>query len=217
MAEQQPGDQQQPQEVAKEKKPTKRKSSWKAKLFILLILVIILLIPAVFLLQYVKPNEFGVKVVRIGIKRGVHKEIYGPGYHLVLPFGMEEMNRLPKDIQVLELTNHPKTAAKASRVEKAAHIQTSDGFFVDVDVSILYRIVDPYKVFTIASGVFKLNFPLFLLASALSRSLRFFAVAALFRKFGPGIKNFIDKYFNLLAILFFILLFGGFLVIKFLF
>jgi len=73
----------------------------------------------------------------------------------------------------------------------------------------------PYKVFTIASGVFKLNFFLFLVASTLSRSLRFFAVAALFRKFGPEIKSVIDKYFNLLAILFFILLFGGFLIIKF--
>ncbi len=74
----------------------------------------------------------------------------------------------------------------------------------------------PYKVFTIASGVFKLKFFLFLLASTISRSLRFFVVAALLRKFGPGIKEFIDKYFNLLAILFFILLFGGFLAIKFL-
>lgn len=74
----------------------------------------------------------------------------------------------------------------------------------------------PYKVFTIASGVFKLNFFLFLLASTISRSLRFFAVATLFRIFGPSIKGFIDKYFNLLALLFFILLFGGFLVIKFL-
>ncbi len=73
----------------------------------------------------------------------------------------------------------------------------------------------PYKVFTIASGVFKLNFVLFVIASTISRSLRFFAIAALFRKFGPGIKSFIDKYFNLLALLFFILLFGGFLVIKF--
>jgi len=72
----------------------------------------------------------------------------------------------------------------------------------------------PYKVFTIASGVFKLNFFLFVIASTISRSLRFFAIAALFRKFGPGIKIFIDKYFNLLAILFFILLFGGFLVVK---
>lgn len=73
----------------------------------------------------------------------------------------------------------------------------------------------PYKVFTIASGVFKLNFFLFVIASAISRSFRFFAIAALFRKFGPKIKSFIDKYFNLLAILFFILLFGGFLVVKF--
>jgi len=73
----------------------------------------------------------------------------------------------------------------------------------------------PYKVFTIASGVFKLNFFLFVIASTISRSLRFFAIAALFRKFGPGIKIFIDKYFNLLAILFFILLLGGFLVVRF--
>lgn len=73
----------------------------------------------------------------------------------------------------------------------------------------------PYKVFTIASGVFKLNFFLFVIASTISRSLRFFIIAALFRKFGPEIKIFIDKYFNFLAILFFILLLGGFLVIKF--
>jgi uncharacterized membrane protein YdjX (TVP38/TMEM64 family) len=74
----------------------------------------------------------------------------------------------------------------------------------------------PYKIFTIASGVFKLNFVLFLIASTISRSLRFFAVAALFKKFGPGIKTFIDKYFNLMAILFFILIFGGFLLVKYL-
>ena len=73
----------------------------------------------------------------------------------------------------------------------------------------------PYKVFTIASGVFKLNFPLFVLASALSRSLRFFLVAGLFKKFGPGIKVFIDKYFNWLAIAFVVLLFGGFMLIKY--
>ena len=74
----------------------------------------------------------------------------------------------------------------------------------------------PYKIFTISSGVFKLNFPLFVLASAISRSLRFFLVAGLFRKFGPSIKSYIDRYFNLLAVLFFVLIFGGFLVIKYL-
>lgn len=73
----------------------------------------------------------------------------------------------------------------------------------------------PYKIFTIASGVFKLNFLLFVVASTISRSLRFFAVAALFKKFGPEIKGFIDKYFNWLAILFFLLVFGGFVLIKY--
>ncbi len=73
----------------------------------------------------------------------------------------------------------------------------------------------PYKVFTIASGVFRLNFLLFLIASTISRSLRFFLEAGLLRKFGPNIKSFIEKYFNWLALLFFILLLGGFLVIKY--
>ena len=99
------------------------------------------------MLVYVEPNEYGIKVVRIGTNRGVQKEVYGPGLHLVLPFGIQQMHKLPRDIQVLELTNFPKTAARMARVEKAAHIQTSDGFFVDVDVSILYRINDPYRVF----------------------------------------------------------------------
>jgi membrane protein YqaA with SNARE-associated domain len=74
----------------------------------------------------------------------------------------------------------------------------------------------PYKIFTIASGVFKMNFPLFVLASTISRSLRFFGVAVLFWKFGPSIKVFIDKYFNILGWAFFILLLGGFLIIKYL-
>ena len=101
-----------------------------------------------FMLEYVEPNEYGIKIVKIGVKRGVQKKIYSPGYHLVLPFGFEEMDRLPKDVQVLELSNSPQTAATKNPLP-AAHIQTSDGFYVDVDVSFLYRIQDPYLVFTI--------------------------------------------------------------------
>jgi membrane protein YqaA with SNARE-associated domain len=74
----------------------------------------------------------------------------------------------------------------------------------------------PYKVFTIGAGVFELNLGKFILASALSRSARFFIVAALLYKFGAPIKEFIDKYFNLLATLFILLLVGGFVVIKYL-
>jgi membrane protein DedA with SNARE-associated domain len=54
-----------------------------------------------------------------------------------------------------------------------------------------------------------------LIASAIARSARFFIVAGLIYFFGPPIKKFIDKYFNLLAILFVILLVGGFVLIKY--
>jgi regulator of protease activity HflC (stomatin/prohibitin superfamily) len=97
---------------------------------------------------YVRPNEYGIKVVRVGINTGVHKEVYDAGLTFILPFGLQQMFRLPKGVQVLELTNFPETAAKHARKDRAAHIQTSDGFFVDVDVSILYHIKDPYLVFT---------------------------------------------------------------------
>ncbi len=74
----------------------------------------------------------------------------------------------------------------------------------------------PYKIFTISAGAFDVDFLLFLLASTVSRTARFFLVASLIWKFGEPIKAFIDKYFNLLALVFTILLVGGFIVIKYL-
>ena len=73
----------------------------------------------------------------------------------------------------------------------------------------------PYKVFTITAGATKINFPVFLLASALGRGGRFMIVSALIFIFGARIKTYIDKYFDLLSIIFVILLILGFVVIKF--
>jgi len=75
----------------------------------------------------------------------------------------------------------------------------------------------PYKVFTISAGAFGINFPVFLLASAVSRAARFFIVGWLIYKFGPGIRAFIDRYFNVLAVVFVILLVGGFILIRYIF
>ena len=71
----------------------------------------------------------------------------------------------------------------------------------------------PYKVITISAGAFDINFPMFLIASTISRSARFFIVGGLFFFFGSKIKPWIDKYFNILAILFTILLILGFVAI----
>jgi len=75
----------------------------------------------------------------------------------------------------------------------------------------------PYKVFTIAAGAFKIDFPVFVLASIAGRAGRFFLVALLIYKFGPPIKSFVDRYFNLLTIGFLVLLVLGFVLIKYIF
>ena len=75
----------------------------------------------------------------------------------------------------------------------------------------------PFKIITISAGAFNINFPMFMIASTISRSARFFLVALLIKKFGKPITIFIDKYFNILSIVFTILLIGGFFALKFLF
>ena len=72
----------------------------------------------------------------------------------------------------------------------------------------------PFKFITIASGVFSLNIFLFILTAFIARGLRFYLLACLLFIFGEKIKILIDKYFNILAVLFFILLLGSFMLIK---
>ena len=115
---------------------------------ILIAVIVLIILGYNLFFVYVKPDQYGIKVARVGINRGVQKKIYQAGLTFVLPFGLQQMYQLPKGIQVLELTNFPDTAAAMARKDRAAHIQTSDGFFVDVDVSFLYHIKDPYMVFT---------------------------------------------------------------------
>ncbi len=72
----------------------------------------------------------------------------------------------------------------------------------------------PYKLFTISAGAFKINFLNFILASAISRSARFFLVAAVLKIFGERFKVYIERYFNIFALTFGILIVVGFLVLK---
>lgn len=70
----------------------------------------------------------------------------------------------------------------------------------------------PYKVITIASGATALDPTVFIVASALSRGLRFFLLAGLLWYFGPPIRRFIDKHLGLLTVVFFTILLGGFII-----
>ncbi len=74
----------------------------------------------------------------------------------------------------------------------------------------------PYAIFTISSGVFNINIWGFILASTLGRATRFYIVSILVGIYGDRIKTFIDKYFNMLIIVFTVMLIGGILTSKFL-
>lgn len=73
----------------------------------------------------------------------------------------------------------------------------------------------PYKVFTLAAGVFHISLPMFILASLVGRSARFFLVAALLWWFGQPVKQFIDKYFNVLSLILVSLLIAGFTLFRY--
>ena len=75
----------------------------------------------------------------------------------------------------------------------------------------------PYKVITIASGAVHLNLITFLVASIVSRGMRFFLVSALLWYFGPSVRKIIEKNLNFFAILFFAILLLGFIVIRYVF
>ncbi len=74
----------------------------------------------------------------------------------------------------------------------------------------------PYKLVTIASGLAHFNLVVFVLASILTRGLRFFLVAGLLRQFGTPIRNFIEQRLTLVTTAFAILVVLGFAVLRYL-
>jgi len=103
-----------------------------------------------FLSVYVGPGEFAVKQVQLGFlifEKGIQNKIYGSGYTLQIPY-IQKVYIFPRRLQVLEFTDRPSPEEKFRHFEKAAYIQTSDGYYVRVDLSIIYKITDPYKLIT---------------------------------------------------------------------
>jgi len=73
----------------------------------------------------------------------------------------------------------------------------------------------PYKLITVAAGVFQINFLMFVMASVIGRGMRFFLVAYLTHKLGARYKDSIEKYIDVLSIAFVLLVVFGFLSIKY--
>jgi membrane protein YqaA with SNARE-associated domain len=74
----------------------------------------------------------------------------------------------------------------------------------------------PYKVFTVAAGVMDVSLATLLVASAIGRSARFFAVAAVFFLLGRQVRALIERYFDLLTWAFLALGVAGFVAVRYL-
>ncbi len=73
----------------------------------------------------------------------------------------------------------------------------------------------PYKIVTIASGIAHFSLPVFIVASIVTRGIRFYLVAGLLYWFGEPIRAFIERRLTLVTTLFVVALVGGFVVIKY--
>ena len=93
---------------------------------------------------YIGPDEVGIPQVAFGSGSGIRHELLGTGIHVVVP-GYERVHIFPTDLQSLDMSAHGERS-QSGRTTEAIRIQTSDGYRVTVDATILYRIRDPYAV-----------------------------------------------------------------------
>lgn len=116
----------------------------------------------------VMPNEYGVEQRKFGFKTGIVETVFTPGLYFVGPG--TTMHTFPREIQVLEASyDRTESTAKAQgetkssvesyfdrrdkvlgeathRTVEALNVQTSDGYAVTADVTLLYSISDPVRV-----------------------------------------------------------------------
>jgi regulator of protease activity HflC (stomatin/prohibitin superfamily) len=95
---------------------------------------------------YVPPNMVGIRQVYYGSGAGIRPESYGPGLHLIVG-GAERLHLFPRDLQVINFSDSASEVSQRFRSAPSIKIQTSDGYNVQLDVTVLYRIEDAHKVF----------------------------------------------------------------------
>jgi regulator of protease activity HflC (stomatin/prohibitin superfamily) len=113
--------------------------------FRLLLVLVPLFVLRACVITYVPPGMVGVRQISYGPGKGLQKKPVAPGYQREIA-GYETIHTFPRDIQVVEFTNSPSESNERHRQMPAVKVPTVDGYPVDVDVTVLYRLKDPYKV-----------------------------------------------------------------------
>jgi regulator of protease activity HflC (stomatin/prohibitin superfamily) len=96
---------------------------------------------------YVPPGMVGVRQVYYGSNAGIRPDLYGPGTHFITG-GIERLHLFPRDLQLVNFSDSSSEVSQDFRTAPSIKIQTSDGYNVQLDVSVLYQLKDAYKVFT---------------------------------------------------------------------
>jgi len=111
--------------------------------------IILVLSPLIFLraciITYVAPDEIGLRQISFGPNKGLQKAVVNPGYRRQLR-GYETVRTFRRDLQAVEFTNDASERGTDHRTMAAINVPTVDGYPVAVDVTVLYRLADPFKV-----------------------------------------------------------------------
>ncbi len=110
---------------------------------------LLVLSPLIFLrgclITYVSPDQIGLRQISFGPNKGLQKELVGAGYRRQIR-GYETIRTFPRDMQIIEFTNNPAEQSPDHRVVDPINVPTVDGYPVLVDITVMYRIADPFKV-----------------------------------------------------------------------
>ena len=111
--------------------------------------LLLILSPLLFLrgclITYVSPGQIGLRQIAFGPNKGLQKSLVGPGYRRQVR-GYETIRTFPRDIQTVEFTNNESERGPDHRTVGAINVPTVDGYPVAVDVTVVYRVSDPFKV-----------------------------------------------------------------------
>ena len=110
---------------------------------------LLVLAPFIFLracfITYVPPDQIGLRQISFGSSKGLQKELIRPGYRRQIR-SYETIRTFPRNIQVVEFTNTETERSEDHRTVNAINVPTVDGYPVAVDVTVLYRIANPFLV-----------------------------------------------------------------------
>lgn len=112
-----------------------------------LLRILVLLIPVLFFracfITYVPPDQIGLRQISYGFNKGLQKQLVLPGYRRQIT-GYETVRTFPRNVQAVEFTNEQSERGADHKTIAAINVPTVDGYRVNVDVTVQYRIADPF-------------------------------------------------------------------------